>query len=115
VLLVDDHEGFRDAARADLEDGGFEVVAEVGTAACAVPTAARLRPDLVLLDIRLPDGDGIDVASDLATALPETLVVLISTVPAEDALERMESARSTARFLSKTKLSSHTLRSLIES
>jgi DNA-binding NarL/FixJ family response regulator len=113
VLLVDDHDAFRLAARAELEDGGFEVVAELSAAACVVAAATRLRPDLVLLDIRLPDGDGIELAGQLALVLPDTQVVLISTVPADDAEEQLAAAGSGARFMSKALLSSPALRTLL--
>jgi response regulator receiver domain-containing protein len=62
VLIVDDHEAFRRFARALLQAEGFDVVGEAEDAASAVETAARLRPQLVLLDIQLPDEDGFAVA-----------------------------------------------------
>jgi DNA-binding NarL/FixJ family response regulator len=79
VLLVDDHPGFRRMARLLLQSGGYEVVAEAGTAAEAVDSARELEPELVLLDVLLPDGNGADVA-DLLALLPHPPgVVLISS------------------------------------
>ena len=68
VLVVDDHADFRSAARSLLEAEGFEVVGEAATGADALVASARLRPDVVLLDIRLPDTDGLSVAELLAGA-----------------------------------------------
>ena len=66
VLIVDDHEAFRDAARSLLETEGFEIVGEAGGGRDALVAADSLRPDVVLLDIQLPDLDGFAVADELA-------------------------------------------------
>lgn len=68
LLIVDDHAGFRAFARAVLESEGFEVVGEAVDAASAVTECRRLEPDLVLLDVMLPDGDGFDVCERLTAA-----------------------------------------------
>ena len=65
VLIVDDHAGFRHAARALLEAEGFDVVGESATGGEGLADADRLRPDLVLLDVGLPDVDGMEVADQL--------------------------------------------------
>ncbi len=65
VLIVDDHAGFRQAARALLEADGFAVIGESATGTAGIADARRLRPDLVLLDMCLPDVDGIEVAGRL--------------------------------------------------
>lgn len=65
VLIVDDHAGFRSAARAFLEAGGFDVVGEAADGRSAVESARRLLPDVVLLDVKLPDIDGFAVAAEL--------------------------------------------------
>src|SRR5829696_4465444 len=67
VLIVDDHPGFRSAARALLEADGFDVVGEAADGESALAAAERLRPGLVVLDIQLPDLDGFVVAERLAT------------------------------------------------
>jgi len=65
VLIVDDHPSFRSTARTLLEAEGFDVVGEARDGADALECAARLRPDLVLLDVQLPDMDGFEVAARL--------------------------------------------------
>jgi DNA-binding NarL/FixJ family response regulator len=76
VLIVDDHEDFRGFARRLLESGGFTVVGEAGDAGSALAEAKRLRPQVVLLDIGLPDGDGIEVARRLTGAgVPAAVLV----------------------------------------
>ena len=79
VLLVDDHVGFRRVARLMLESGGFRVVAEADSCRSALAAAVRVRPDAVLLDVLLPDGDGSQVASLLAAEVPGVIVVLTSS------------------------------------
>lgn len=78
MLLVDDHPGFRRMARLLLESGGYDVVGEAGTAADAVDSARELEPDLVLLDVLLPDGNGADVA-DLLAVLPHPPGVVLTS------------------------------------
>jgi len=63
VLVVDDHAGFRSRARLLLEAEGYEVVGEAADGQTAVAEARRLHPDVVLLDVQLPDVDGFDVAA----------------------------------------------------
>jgi DNA-binding NarL/FixJ family response regulator len=65
VLIVDDHAGFRLAARALLEADGFDVVGESATGNDGLEAVGRLRPDLVLLDVGLPDIDGMEVCGRL--------------------------------------------------
>ena len=79
MLIVDDHDGFRSSARALLEAEGFAVVGEAEDAASALAAAARLRPEVVLLDIRLPGVDGFEVAALLAATPDPPEVVLVST------------------------------------
>jgi DNA-binding NarL/FixJ family response regulator len=79
VLIVDDHAGFRARARALLESDGFAVVGEAGTGAEALAACDRLHPDLVLLDVQLPDIDGFEVARRLAEVDPALAVVLTSS------------------------------------
>ena len=68
VLVVDDHAGFRATARRMLESEGWIVVGEAGDGAAALGAAAQLRPDVILLDIGLPDIDGFVVAERLAAS-----------------------------------------------
>jgi len=83
VLIVDDHAGFRHAARALLEAEGFDVVGESATGGEGLADADRLRPDLVLLDVGLPDVDGMEVADQL-TRKGGPKVVLVSSRDASD-------------------------------
>jgi|SRR5215207_1996532 len=84
VLIVDDHAGFRRAARALLEAEGYVVVAESATGGEALEAADRVQPALVLLDIGLPDIDGIRVAALLTAADRGLTVVLTSSHDAAD-------------------------------
>jgi DNA-binding NarL/FixJ family response regulator len=84
VLIVDDHAGFRASARRMLEAGGFEVVAECADCAGAIDAAATLQPDVVLLDVQLPDGDGRDAAAAIGSAGGDAIVVLTSSHSEEE-------------------------------
>src|SRR3954447_4957993 len=79
VLIVDDHAAFRASAKRLLESEGFEVVGEAVAGGAAVEQAAELSPDLVLLDVRLPDIDGFEVADRVIAADGAPAVVLISS------------------------------------
>jgi DNA-binding NarL/FixJ family response regulator len=79
VLVVDDHAGFRELARALLEDGGYAVVGEACDGVSALAAARRLQPDAVLLDVHLPDMDGFAVAAALGREQPAPRVVLTSS------------------------------------
>jgi DNA-binding NarL/FixJ family response regulator len=82
ILIVDDHPGFRASARRMLEAGGFEVVGEAEDGAAAVDATAQLTPDLVLLDVQLPDANGIELAGRIgADGGPG--VVLTSSRPSD--------------------------------
>jgi DNA-binding NarL/FixJ family response regulator len=85
VLLVDDHPGFRRMARLLLQSGGYVVVAEAGTVDGALASAREHEPDLVLLDVLLPDGNGADVA-DLLAALPHPPGVVLTSSYADGGL-----------------------------
>ena len=65
VLIVDDHASFRATARQLLEAEGYEVVGEAADGASALEAVARLRPDVVLLDVQLPDMDGFEISRRL--------------------------------------------------
>jgi len=79
VLIVDDHPSFRGTARALLEEEGFEVVGEAENGVGALRAAGELRPDVVLLDVQLPDFDGFEVASRLTRNGSGPKVVLTSS------------------------------------
>ena len=87
LLLVDDHEVVRQGLAALLaRRPGFQVVAEAGTVAEAMAAARRFRPDLVVMDVRLPDGTGIEACRDIRAELPETRVVMLTSFPDEEAV-----------------------------
>ena len=111
VLVVDDHAGFRRLARRMLERAGFAVV-EAASGTDAVAAAADLKPDVVLLDVQLPDVDGFAVARSLAASKHPSAVVLTSSREASDYGERI-SASSAIAFLPKTDLSGAALRELL--
>lgn len=77
-VIVDDDNGFIDAARALLEREGMAVVGRAGTCAEAVDCAAALQPDIVLIDIGLSDESGFDAARRLAAAGPAAALIMIS-------------------------------------
>ena len=79
VLLVDDHDIWRGGLRLMLEGSEFLVVAEARCAAEALPAAQAHSPRLVLLDIRLPDRDGISVLAELKAAVPDLSVIMLTT------------------------------------
>jgi DNA-binding NarL/FixJ family response regulator len=113
VLLVDDHSVFRRAARALLEAEGFVVLGEAVDGRSALSAAALLRPNLVLLDVQLPDLDGFEVAVQLSRAVsPVPAVILISTRAAGSYRTRL--ATSTALgFVRKQDLSGEVLTALL--
>jgi CheY-like chemotaxis protein len=113
VLIVDDHPSFRLTARALLESEGYEVVGEAENGVQALRLAAELSPDLVLLDVQLPDFDGFEVAARLSRGnggSPD--IVLTSSRDASDFGPLI--AQSGARgFVPKAELSGGALASLI--
>ena len=111
VLIVDDHPGFRRAARALLEAAGFDVVGEAADGATALTEAARLRPALVLLDIQLPDLDGFEVAARLADDAEPPAVILTSSRAASSYRQRLASS-SVLGFIAKSELSGQALAAL---
>ncbi len=78
MLIVDDHQAFRAVARAVL-DGEFLVVGEAATGEDAVEMAARLVPDVVVMDVGLPGIDGLEATRQITAAAPSTKVVLVSS------------------------------------
>ena len=112
VLIVDDHAGFRSAARQILEGAGYEVVGEAATGADGLDATPRLQAELVLLDLQLPDIDGITVAHRLAELADPPAVVLTSSRSAGAWGERLRTAPC-AGFLPKAELSGAGLRELL--
>jgi len=87
IMLVDDHEVVREGLRALLtRREGYEVVAQAGTVAEAVSMAAKTEPDVVVMDVRLPDGSGIEACREIREHRPETRVVILTSYADEDAV-----------------------------
>lgn len=84
VLIVDDHPSFRASARKLLESEGYEVVGEAADGAGALAAVEELHPDVVLLDVQLPDLDGCEVAARLGQAEDPPDVILTSSRDAGD-------------------------------
>jgi DNA-binding NarL/FixJ family response regulator len=113
ILIVDDHANFRVQARALLEDSGFDVVGEAGDGVSGLEAARVLRPDLVLLDIGLPDIEGFEVAEALAEDGPPPYVVLTSSREAGAYGPRLSSSRVLG-FIPKDELSGTAIRALTD-
>lgn len=112
VLIVDDHPSFRASARRMLEADGFEVVAEAGSGSEALQAAETWDPDLVLLDVHLPDVQGFEVAARLSADDPAPAIVLTSSRDGSDFGPLVE--RSGARgFVPKSDLSGEAVRRIV--
>ena len=87
VFLLDDHEIVRRGVRDLLEaEPDIRVVGEAGTASSALARIPALRPDVAILDVRLPDGDGITVCREICSALPETACLMLTAYGDDQAL-----------------------------
>ncbi|GAC1542188.1 MAG: hypothetical protein NVS3B12_30100 [Acidimicrobiales bacterium] len=112
VVIVDDHTMFRARARAIVEAAGLQVVGEAGDGASALAQVAKVHPDIVLLDIQLPDQDGFTVTEQLVAQPDAPVVVLISSRDAADFGSRLRAADARG-FIHKADLSSATLREVL--
>ena len=87
VLLVDDHEIVRRGLRAVLQERAeIAVVGEAGTVQSGIEEAARLQPDIVVMDLRLPDGSGVEACREIRSQSPDTKVIILTSYADEDAL-----------------------------
>lgn len=112
VLIIDDHAAFRVQARALLVADGFSVIGEAVDGASGIEAARTLRPDLVLLDIGLPDVEGFEVARQFAVTGPPPLVVLTSSREASEYGPRLKSS-PVVGFIPKDELSGAAIRALV--
>jgi DNA-binding NarL/FixJ family response regulator len=112
VLIVDDHASFRSIARRLLVDGGFAVVGEATDGAGAISAAQDLRPDVVLLDVQLPDLDGFAVAAVLAAQTAPPAVVLVSSRSRTDYGGRIGDSAALG-FIAKAELSTDALHRIL--
>lgn len=114
VLLVDDNPDFRRAARQLLERHGFLVVAEADTGIGGIEQAQEHRPDLVLLDVQLPDIDGFEVADRLSRLDVPVSVVLTSSLDNSD-FGALVACSSALGFVPKAELSASSIEALLAS
>jgi CheY-like chemotaxis protein len=113
VLVVDDHEGFRLRTRRLLERQGYRVV-EAEDGATAARQAERERPDIVLLDVHLPDVDGFEVATGLRATGPARTILLISTHAEADMADRLRESAADG-FIDKADLSAASIATMLAS
>ena len=113
ILVVDDHPTFRATARALLEAEGFMVVGEAADGASALAEIGRLSPQVVLLDVQLPDIDGFEVASRAAGLDDVPQIVLTSSREASDFGSLIEESGARG-FIAKDELSGAAIAALLE-
>jgi len=114
LLIVDDHPAFRESAAAMFSAHGFTVVGTAEDGTHALEAAHRLRPDIVLLDVQLPDIDGFVVARALATQADPPCIVMTSSRDEADYGDRLPAA-GTQGFIAKRALSGSALTALLAS
>jgi DNA-binding NarL/FixJ family response regulator len=113
ILIVDDHPSFRATARALLQEEGYTVIGEAQDGASALIAARELRPEVVLLDVQLPDTDGFAVAAELTQDADPPIVVLTSSRDRSDFGPLI--AESGARgFIPKAELCGRELAAILE-
>jgi DNA-binding NarL/FixJ family response regulator len=113
LLIVDDHAAFRSTARALLECDGWHVVGEAGDGTSGLTAARTLKPDVVLLDVRLPDIDGFAVAEELTAEGGGPAVIVTSS--SDDPLYPDRARRTGARgFVAKHDLSGAALQRMLD-
>jgi DNA-binding NarL/FixJ family response regulator len=110
ILIVDDYAPFRDSARSLLESEGFDVVGEAENGVAALRVASELKPEIVLLDVQLPDFDGFEVADRLRQLEPAPTVILTSS---RDEYRPLIAASAARAFVLKDELSGDTLASAL--
>jgi len=113
VLVVDDHPGFRSFLSVYLTACGYSVVGEAADGAAALREAARLSPDVVLLDVHLPDHDGFEIARRLADRPSRPAVIMISSRD-DPAYAVRAIASATCGFVAKSRLSRESLERMLE-
>jgi len=113
VLIADDHAGFRSWARALLQVDGYEVIGEVPDGGSVLSAVRHLKPQVVLLDIQLPDISGLDVAGQLLQDPDAPIVILTSSRDASDYGHHVRTCGA-AGFVPKGELSGAALAALLE-
>ena len=106
VFLLDDHELVRRGLREFLgEEGDLEIVGEAGTAAEAIAAIAKVRPDVAIIDVRLPDGNGIEVCREVKSQFPDTKCLILTSYADDEALFDAVVAGASGYVLKETKTS----------
>ncbi len=113
ILIVDDHPSFRTCARQLLEAEGYEVVGEAENGVAALRAARELRPDLMLLDVQLPDFDGFEAASRILAADGAPAIILVSSRDLSDYGSRISSSGARG-FVPKEELSGSAVNGLLD-
>jgi DNA-binding NarL/FixJ family response regulator len=104
VMIVDDHEVVREGLRALLDRrDGMTVVAEAGTVAQAVERATREKPEVVIMDVRLPDGSGVEACREIRSVLPETRMIMLTSYADDEAIIASIMAGASAYLLKQTR------------
>ena len=104
VMLVDDHEVVREGLRALLNRRpGMTVVGEAGSVAQAIDVAAKQRPDVVIMDVRLPDGSGVEACREIRSQLPATRLIMLTSYADEEAVLASILAGASAYLLKQTR------------
>ena len=111
IVIVDDHPAFRAWARAVLAADGFGIAGEAVDGASALAEVQATRPDIVLLDVQLPDADGFEVADALRAARPRPAIILTSSRDAS--AYEADLARTGLPFISKEDLSGSAIRTML--
>jgi DNA-binding NarL/FixJ family response regulator len=112
VLIVDDHSGFRAQARRLLECEGYRVIGEAGDVASALEAARALEPELALVDVYLPDGDGFELTTRLVALDAAPAVVLTSSHDGADLAGCVEGSGARG-FVPKAELSREAIEELL--
>lgn len=104
ILICDDHEVVREGLRTLLAGrSDMEVAAEAATSADAIEAAARERPDIVIMDVRLPDGSGVEACRAIREILPATRVIMLTSYPDDEALYASIVAGASGYLLKQTR------------
>lgn len=112
LLIIDDNIAFRAAARQLLERAGFVVVAEAGTGVGGIEEAEKHGPDLILVDVQLPDIDGFEAADRLSRLEGESVVILTSSLDGAD-FGALVAGSSALGFIPKAELSAPAIEALL--
>ncbi|MFL5823089.1 MAG: response regulator transcription factor [Solirubrobacteraceae bacterium] len=112
ILIVDDHAEFRRHARRMLESDGHDVIGEAPDSASAVERARALRPDVVLLDVNLPDGSGLQIVDRLCPPGSSGPAIVLTSTRAERDLEPLLRRSHARGFIPKQELSGSRIQEL---